>query len=180
MLVKWADWEGLPTWVELSYNLELKTYLTKNRANPHACTLIKNELRGQSETALDIYETDLYALRQAVFDSLSDVRYTPEGSVGRQTRVSIKVPFRKDEFDRTFGRVLRQKFGATGNDQCHATLEELNQVFGDAKWASRQYQTSTETFISPREFIHVSWGYKERLQYDHAECERYVYILVHI
>ena len=58
------------------------------------------------------------------------VRYTPEGSVGRQTRVSIKVPFRKDEFERTFGRVLRQKFSAIGNDQCHATLEELNQGFG--------------------------------------------------
>ena len=65
--------------------------------------------------------------------SLSDVLYTPKGSVGRQRRVSVKVHFRKDEFDRLFGRVLKQKFGAPGNGQCHATLEELHHVFDRSK-----------------------------------------------
>ena len=159
VLVKWADWEAPPTSVDLRYNVELHSFLTKNRAYPHTCTLIKNELRVRTEMAFDMFK-HRFVCNQT---SLSDVRYTPKGSVGRQRRVSVKVHFRKDEFDRLFGRVLKQKSGAPGNGLCHATLEELHQVFEGEKWASRQYPTSTETFILPREFIHVTWGYKGRL-----------------
>ena len=115
---------------------------------------------------------DLYALRQAIFDVLSEVRYTPEGSVGRQTRVSVKVPFRREEFQDTFGKIMNNKTGATGNNECFLPLEDLNVVFGDDRWSRRQYTTSTETFISSKEFIHISWGYKERLNYNHTQCKR--------
>ena len=168
VLVKWANWQGPPTWVALSYNTELKAFLTKNRGNPYSSTLVRTELGNPTAET----ETDLYALRQAIFDVLSEVRYTPEGSVGRQTRVSVKVPFRREEFQDTFGKIMNNKTGATGNNECFLTLEDMNVVFGDDRWSRRQYTTSTETFISSKEFIHISWGYKERLNYNHTQCKR--------
>lgn len=39
-------------------------------------------------------------------------------------------------------------------------------------WSNRCYKTSTETFVSFKEFIHVWWGYKERKQYQHNNCKR--------
>ena len=45
-------------------------------------------------------------------------------------------------------------------------------------WASRCYKTSTETFVSFKDYIHVWWGFKERKQYQHNACKRYHFINV--
>lgn len=55
------------------------------------------------------------------------------------------------------------------------TGEEMTSAIGE-NWSNRCYKTSTETFVSFKEFIHVWWGYKERKQYQHNNCKRYDYI----
>lgn len=40
------------------------------------------------------------------------------------------------------------------------TGEEMTSAIGE-----NCYKTSTETYVSFKEFIHVWWGYKERKQY---------------
>ncbi len=36
--VKWANWDGPVSWVRLSANPELATFLTRNEANPDSTT----------------------------------------------------------------------------------------------------------------------------------------------
>ena len=161
VLVRWADWDGPPSWVKLSFNPELRNYLQKNVSNPESCTL-NRDLRGD--------DSDLQSLRQSLFDCLGDARRTPDGAVGMQRRVAIKLPFRRSAFQDTFGK-LEKITDTSSNISTQITLEELRLAIGEG-FDRRGYKTSTETFISGRELLHVSWGYKGRVNYDHHECAR--------
>lgn len=164
-LVKWKDWRGDNTWVRLKDNPELKRFLERNAGNPESSTYAR---RNNESTD----ETDLAALRQAIFDSLSDIRFTPDGSMGRQSRMTVKVPFRSKEFKKSFRHVLKEQI-PEGNVETLISLNDLVQVFaGNKRWTSRCYNTSTETYISPHEYISLVWGYKERLDFSHDECNR--------
>ena len=160
VLVKWRNWEGENSWVQLQHNPELRAYLNINKCNPHSSTL------AQSRNDLD--QTDLSALKQAIFDALGDSRYTLDGQRGRQRRVSVKVPFRTEEFEafRNISNVNKH-----GNVDCYVTGNDLNAVLGE-NWSARYYKTSTKSFVGFKEFIHLNWGFKERTNYDHTSCLR--------
>ncbi|CAC5411901.1 unnamed protein product [Mytilus coruscus] len=112
VLVKWSDWDGPNTWVRLQFNPELHSYLHLNRANPNSSYCM--------------------ALRQVIFDSLADVRYTPDGSMGRQNRITVKLPFREEEFDANFRVLGLEKISANekGNVDCHITGQDLTRALG--------------------------------------------------
>jgi len=114
------------------------------------------------------------ALKQAIFDSLGEVRYTPDGTVGRQSRITVKLPFRKEVFNAHFRTLEHDSIpeDSSGNVDCYLTGNDLTCVLREG-WASRCYNTSTETFVSFKEYVHLWWGYKERRQFDHSKCQRY-------
>lgn len=110
------------------------------------------------------------------FDILGDVRRTPDGAIGHQSRVTVKVPFSKETFDCTFRNkgIPNIENDDSGNVDCHITVDDVSKVLGE-DWMVRGYKTSTETFVSKRELIHLWWGYKPRINYCHIECQRYFY-----
>ena len=167
--MKWANWDGPNTWVNLTHNPELRD-LCQNKANPHSCTLHDSKWQDES---------NVMALRQAIFDSLDEVRYTGDVNMGRQSRVSVKIPFSKDEFDKKFRKQGNENIpdNDCGNVECYITGEELTKAIGEG-WNTRNYKTSTETFVSFKEYIHLSWGYKPRFQYDHSACQRCVRLCI--
>lgn len=168
VLVKWRDWLGPADWVRLATNPELRNFLRKNEANPGSCSLVRKSVGGPASN------DDIGALQQAIYDTLCDVRRTPDGSIGRQSRVSVKVPFREAEFDRRFRDIpaLRSRIPTCGNVEMMMTVEEMDIVFGGSTWSRRGYTTSTETFVSNKDYIHLSWGFKDRKQYNHDKCKR--------
>ena len=117
--------------------------------------------------------SDSMALRQVIFDSLAEVWYTPDGSIGRQNRMTIKLPFREAEFDANFRALGLEKIPANekGNVDCHITGQDLTRALGPG-WDSRCYHTSTRTYVSFKELIHLSWGYKHRTNFNHSACQR--------
>lgn len=168
--VKWAKWDGPESWVRLSFNPELASFLTQNRANPDSSTLAHRTL-GESPVQLP---SELLALRQSIFDSLGDGRHTSEGNLGRQARVTIKVPLTTAVFDAHFRSVdLLGIPSGHGNVSCHVRGDDLTQVLGSG-WASRAYTTSTVVYINFKELIHLQWGYKARSTFDHTSCARYI------
>lgn len=159
--------------MRLQSNPELQSYLHHNRANPDSCSLVKADLLISVPSQSQAVNSDSLALRQAIFDSLAEVRYTPDGNVGRQSRVTVKVPFRKEEFDSKFRSLSLTQIpsGETSNVDCYITGQDLTRALGSG-WDSRCYRTSTKTFVSFKEKIHLSWGYKTRTNYDHGGCKR--------
>ncbi|CAC5387946.1 unnamed protein product [Mytilus coruscus] len=150
VLVEWSDWDGPNTWVRLQFNPELHSYLHLNRANPNSCTMVKVALK-----------------------NLADIRYTPDGSMGRQNRITVKLPFREEEFDANFRVLGLEKISDNekGIVDCHITGQDLTRALGPG-WDSRGYHTSTQTYVSFKELIHLSWGYKQRTNFSHPACQR--------
>lgn len=161
VLVRWANWKGPPSWVKLSYNPELRAFLDKNATNPDSCSLNQCMVGDDG---------DVQALKQALFDSLGDARRTPDGALGLQRRVAIKLPFRTKAFRQSSGKLEKME-ATTSNINAHITLDELRLAIGEG-FDRRGYKTSTETFISARELLHVSWGFKSRINFEHTECTR--------
>lgn len=170
--MKWSDWDGPNTWVRLQFNPELHSYLHLNRANPNSNTMVKVALKKCIPLRFSV-NSDCMALRQVIFDSLAEVRYTPDGSMGRQDRITIKLPFREEEFDTNFRALGLEKIPANekGNVDCYITGQDLTRALGPG-WDSRCYHTSTQTYVSFKELIHLSWGYKQRTNFNHSACQR--------
>ncbi|CAC5378783.1 unnamed protein product [Mytilus coruscus] len=155
VLVKWSDWDGPNTWGQ-------PKQLYYGKGSPQKSTPAKFSVN-----------SDCMALRQVIFDSLADVRYTPDGSMGRQNRITVKLPFREEEFDANFRVLGLKKISAKekGNVDCHITGQDLTRALGPG-WDSRCYHTSTQTYVSFKELIHLSWGYKQRTNFSHSACQR--------
>lgn len=172
-LVKWENWDGADTWISAAHNPELRAFVTRNAFNPDSCKLNKDLL----DLPKSCENTEILSLKQAIFDSLADVRYTPEGSIGHQSRITVKVPFSVKTFSETFRAKVHKISKDNGNVDCHLTVDEVSLVLGN-DWISRGYKTSTQTYVSERDYIHLWWGYKARKQYSHQNCPRYCrYIL---
>lgn len=122
------------------------------------------------------FPLEVLSLKQSVFDILGDGRRTPDGAIGHQSRVTVKVPFSKETFDCTFRNkgIPNIENDDSGNIDCHILVDDVSKVLGE-DWMVRGYKTSTETFVSKRELIHLWWGYKPRINYCHSECQRYFY-----
>ena len=166
--VKWANWDGPESWVRLSANPELATFLTQNEANPDSTTLARLTL-GDCDVNLP---DELMALRQLIHDSLGEGRHTSEGNLGRQTRVSVKTPLSCALFDAHFRSLdLAGIPQGQGNVSCYVTGDDLTKVLGPG-WSSRAYSTSTVTYVNFHELIHLQWGYKARFTYSHENCHR--------
>lgn len=167
-LVKWKDWEGPNTWISAEHNPELQSFVTRNMNNPNSCKLNRD--------LLELPESDdnveILSLKQAIFDSLADVRYTPEGSIGHQARITVKVPVSAETFSATFRAKIQKIPKDNGNVDYNLTVDEVSLVLGN-NWMKRGYKTSTETYVSEREYVHIWWGYKARQQYCHNNCARY-------
>ena len=129
--VKWENWDGSNSWVSLDENPELEAYLNNNQSNPESCTLFK--------TQTDC--SDMAALRQLIFDSLGDIRRTPDGNMGRQTRVTVKLPFRSKAFQAF--RDTNSGIAESGNVNTYLTTAQVTAAIGEG-WQSRDYKTSTE------------------------------------
>lgn len=173
-LVKWKNWDGPASWIDTATNPEIVAFVRKNSANPHSCklnkTLLNLHAHGQE------FPLEVLSLKQSIFDILGDGRRTPDGAIGHQSRVTVKVPFSKETFDCTFRNkgIPNIENDDSGNVDCHITVDDVSKVFGE-DWMVRGYKTSTETFVSKRELIHLWWGYKPRINYCHIECQRYFY-----
>ncbi|XP_062619862.1 uncharacterized protein LOC134281406 [Saccostrea cucullata] len=171
VLVKWKDWEGPSTWVSLDENQELQQFIERNKGNPLSCQLHSRNLDANKVECMDLPD-DVMALRQAIFDSLGDARRTPDGALGVQARTTVKVPFSSTSFSTYFRSLKDLDLPAdNGNVDFYLTGEEMTCAIGE-NWSSRCYKTSTETFVSFREYVHVWWGFKERKQYEHNTCKR--------
>ena len=109
------------------------------------------------------------ALRQLIFDSLGDIRRTPDGNMGRQTRVTVKLPFHSEAFQAF--RDTNSGIAESGNVNTYLTTAQVTAAIGEG-WQSRGYKTSTETFVSAKELVHLTWGYSERKDYNHTRCKR--------
>ena len=157
--MKWSDLIGPNSLVSLWENPELASFLANYIGNPHSCSLHKEETD----------DSDLAALRQVIFDSLGEIRRTPDETMGRQTRVTLKIPYREKDF--THFRRAGMTEETAGNVDTYITCQQLTSVLGD-RWTRRGYKTSTETFIIKDDLIHLSWGYKDRNDHDHSECQR--------
>lgn len=156
--MKWKNWERPNSWVSLKLNPELRRYIIANRCNPYSSSLAK----------ADYDHSDLGALKQAIFDALGEACYTGDGQRGRQRHVTAKLPFRAKEFE--IFRIIPD-VPDHGNVECYVCGTDLNEILGDG-WDSRFYKTSTRTCVSNKEYIHLSWGYKNRMNLDHTFCSR--------
>ena len=167
--VKWENWDGPTSWVRLADNPELSAFLTQNQANPDSSTLAKLKL-GVSPSDPP---SEIMAIRQAIHDSLGDGRHTSEGHLGRQTRISIKMPFSTKAFDDHFRSNNLPGVASTGhgNVSCYVTGDDLTKVLG-LGWSSRAYNTNTVTYVNFKELIQVQWGYKARFTISHSACKR--------
>ena len=119
--MRWANWDGPEEWVSLADNPELRSYLTHTRAAPDISS-------GQLP-----YEVT--ALRQAIYDSLGGARFTGDGNMGKQSRVSVKVPFPKHVFDATFGKIGLSDMPLS----TYVTHEAVDKAIGHG-WSSRCHQ----------------------------------------
>lgn len=171
--VTWEGWNGPPEWGRLADNPQLALYLTRNRANPHTSTLEWTNINVPPSPHRSLHH-EVLAVRQALFDALGGDRATREGTLGRQTRIAESLPFSKAAFDAHFQTLGHPGIphGEHGNVSCQITCEELGVAFG-LGWASRSFEnTSTVAYINFREFCHLTWGYRERLQYNAFHCPR--------
>ena len=103
--VKWGKWDDPTSWVRLADNPELSAFLMENAANPDSSILARLKLGVSANDS----PSEIMAIRQAIHDLLGDGRHTSEGHLGRQTRVSIKMPFSAQTFDDHFrSKILPQ------------------------------------------------------------------------
>lgn len=121
--------------------------------NPNSCKLL-NLPKSHNEV-------EILSPKQAIFDSLAAVRYTPEGSVGHQARITVTVTVSAETFCATFRAKIHKISKDNGNVDCNLTVDEVSLVLGN-NWMKRGYKTSTETYVSEREYVHIWWGYKAR------------------
>ena len=126
--VKWQNLDCANSWVTLDQNPELVAYLTVNMANPESCSLFEQ----QTDCS------DLAALRQMVYDPLENIRRTSDGSMDRQTRVTVKLPFRTEAF-RDAGIST-----GSGNVDCYLTQAQVTAAIGEG-WQTRGYKISTSS-----------------------------------
>lgn len=90
MLVRWAGYAGQDSWVKLSTNPELASYLAINRTNSLSTHLARQHLQsGQLHEGDASY--DLRVLRQAVFEWLGDPHPTPDGHIGYTPRSTVST-----------------------------------------------------------------------------------------
>ena len=151
--VRWADWNGPEEWVRLADNPELQSFLTHSRAAPDI------------DNVAQPYE--VAALRQAIFESLGGARFTGDGSMGIQSRVSVKVPFPRRVFDATFGKLCFADIPVSK----YISIEDVSKAIGQG-WSLRNHHTPTETLVSAKHAIHLSYRHKNLVQHSHEQCKR--------
>ena len=91
----------------------------------------------------------------------------PYGNMGKQSRVSVKVPFLKHVFDASFGKIGLLDMPLS----TYVTHEAVNKAICH-EWSSRCHPTSTVTFPSPRHKIHVRYHASDMIHYSHDNCPR--------
>lgn len=155
--------------------IQRQLHFEKNSANLHFCTLNKTLLNLHVTNGKE-FPPEVLSLKQSIFDILGDGRRTPYNAIGHQSRVTVKSQFSKETFDCTFLNkgIPNIEKDDSGNVDCHITVDDVSKVLGE-NWIVRGYKTSTETFVSQRELIHLWWGYKSRINYCHSACQRYFY-----
>jgi hypothetical protein len=86
---------------------------------------------------------------------LALLRWRYECSSGLNCTIAIS------EFDANFRALGLEKIPSNekGNVDCHITGQDLTRALGPG-WDSRCYHTSTQTYVSFKELIHLFWGYK--------------------
>ena len=52
----------------------------------------------------------------------------------------------------------------------YLTLDQLTAAMGEG-WNCHGYKTSTETFVTDRELIHLTWDYRERTDNNHSKLK---------
>lgn len=180
VLIKWQEKDLLPNenptqWIALSDNAGLADFIEKNRHNPHSSTLeFRRMQKALSDNALALMPAEILALRQMIFDKLAKSRPTADGRIGRQRRLTISLPFSQSTFDLTFRK--KEVAGLKAKDESLNTAfyinpDELTHVIGDG-WARRGFADSTISYVNCQEKIHITWGYKKQIDYDHSDCPR--------
>lgn len=177
VLVKWKDYgEEFNSWVSLTTNPELASYLEINVGNPDSSVVAKRDLPPLSQE-----ETELWLVKHAVFDELQ-FRRTPENDAGLSRRVQVKVPFTKRAFSTLFEKGAfplaeerKLDFSGTQNIKFSCTAAEIASVFGTEAFTRQFADSSTVCEADPCSKVYVSWGYELRVNYDHSSCPRCTY-----
>lgn len=176
-LVRWQLQDLLPKeeqtqWVKAKNNLGLVDYITRNRSNPHSCTLNRNEIHKESDPLESVMPSEVLALRQMIFDQLGERRYTSDGQKGIRRRVTVALPFSTQAFLATFDRFSGSVRGkSVTNKSFYMDGQELLNCIG-AGFATRGFTNSTVCYVNCAEKIHVTWQYKARVNYIHSSCPR--------
>ncbi len=168
-LVQWRHWDPKDTqWIQASGNMGLVRWLDANRANPYSCTLNRRKLLGVDRHPND----EVVALRAAVWDALSTPTATPDGNVGVEMTSNISIPFSKESFDSVFRSLGCQDIPTmdSGNVECMVTHALMSQALGPG-WDVRTFKTSTLNRVQDAG-IHLKWGFHERYNWDHSQCNR--------
>ena len=158
VLVRWKE-DGSQSWVPLSHNRELDSYLLASRASPYASTLS----RGEIKTYAPEYR-DILALTCAIFEKLS-TRSTVAGDV-RVSAAVVEIPFSLESLRKFLGG---RNFNAGSVnlsgclpvdfpcwhwelDPCFTSLG----IFTDRLCYQRNFDTTTYCEVDPNKMMKLS------------------------
>ncbi|KAI8495250.1 hypothetical protein Bbelb_272360 [Branchiostoma belcheri] len=177
--VKWAPTKRV--WpnsvIDLRYNTELRDSLQRNCCNPSMKVFKEQQVQVSQHRELRV-------LRQQIFDNLG-YRYTPSRTQGHVRRLTVVVPFSKENFRGIFlqqlslpvcQELLEEKnlencFGGRAINVPAENMGEVDTILGD-HWDVRTFPTNTVCRVVRMEGIHISWGYKRREMFSHSNCPR--------
>ncbi|KAK7089032.1 uncharacterized protein [Littorina saxatilis] len=171
VLCKWKgkEWVGHNSWVSLKENPGLASYLEVNKSNPLSSTFAKHQHSLAQERVPNPHDSDLQYLRQEVWEELGEPQPTPDGNIGFRLRVRVSVPFKAESFDQHFRHL--PGIPPTGNVRgAYFHIKEITPILGEDVCRRPAPRTSSEMRINPHFKIHLAWGYKTMVRYDHSEC----------
>ncbi|KAI8506361.1 hypothetical protein Bbelb_157880 [Branchiostoma belcheri] len=177
--VKWArtDRSWPNSIVDLRYNAALAQQLQRNCCNP--------SMKAFKDRQTFLHpDKELRVLRQQIFDNLG-YRYTPSRNQGHERRITVVVPLSKQNFRGFFlqklslpvcqdlleEKPLENCFGGRAIHVPASNMAELDRILGE-HWDVRTFPTNTVCRVVREEGIHLSWGYKRREAFSHADCPR--------
>ncbi|CAH1277669.1 Hypp9753 [Branchiostoma lanceolatum] len=127
---------------------------------------------------------ELRVLRQQIFDNMG-YRSTPSRKLGHERRITVVVPFSKQNFRGLFlqrlslpvcQELLEEKplencFGGRAITVPAANMWEVDTILGDS-WDVRTFSTNTVCRVIREEGVNLSWGFKKREIFSHQNCPR--------